>query len=50
MDKMDSLLTKTLALAGTLRASINLGNLMLAKREPSTGQPVRRLKISFAII
>ena len=47
---MDSLLTKTLAPEGTLRASINLGNLKLAKREPSTGQPVGRLEISFAAI
>jgi polar amino acid transport system substrate-binding protein len=37
---MDSNLVKTLAPIGVLRASINLGNPLLAKRDPSTGQPV----------
>ena len=37
---MDSLLIKTLAPEGTLRASINLGNPILAKRDLAMGQPV----------
>ena len=37
---MDSLLIKTLAPAGALRASINLGNPILAKQDLATGQPV----------
>lgn len=37
---MDSLLIKTLAPTGTLRASINLGNAVLAKRDQTTGQPL----------
>lgn len=37
--KMDSNLAKTIARAGVLRASINLGNPLLAKRDAQSGYP-----------
>ena len=37
---MDSLLIQTFAPTGILRASINLGNAVLAKRDVSSGQPL----------